>query len=84
MQDPETSAAVMDEMLTRQFTAIGEGLTDACPHVRAAAATGICGLLNTFWELIPAPISAGFLKRLTSDCSTECNDVATQMNNLFR
>lgn len=51
--------------MTRQFTVIGAGLTDSCPAVRAVAASGICGVLNAFWELLPAPVIAGFLKQVT-------------------
>lgn len=65
IQDPEAEAEPADELLTRQFTAISDGLGDAAPAVRAAAVGGLCGLLNMFWELLPAPVIAGYLKRIT-------------------
>lgn len=64
-QDPEASTEETDELVTLQFKAIETGLTDSCPAVRTAVAGGLCGLLNTFWELIPAPVTAGNMKRLT-------------------
>lgn len=65
-QDPEASPEEIDELIARQFSAIESGLSDACPAVRAAVVSGLCQLLNDFWELIPAPVVAGNIKRLTS------------------
>ena len=57
--------------LTRQWhaaaTACNERGVEAvrpCPWVRAAAVDGICRILNTFWELVPAPTTAAFLAKL--------------------
>lgn len=63
LQDP-AAAEETDELLTRQFTLIGVALGDGVPAVRATAVLGVCRLLNVFWELVPAPTIAGFLKRL--------------------
>lgn len=51
-------------MLSKQFGHIGDALGDAAPAVRAVAVRGVCTLLNTYWELIPAAVTAGFLKRI--------------------
>ena len=64
LQDPDASNEEMDELVSGQFEQLGKALGDAVPAVRAAAVTGICTLLNNFWELIPAAITAGFLKRI--------------------
>ncbi len=54
-----------DELLQRQFEELSKGLQDEAPAVRITAAAGICALLNTYWELIPAGITAAYLKHLT-------------------
>ena len=65
LQDPEANPEAIDELVARQFSAIESGLGDSCPAVRAAVVTGLCQLLNDFWELIPAPVVAGNIKRMT-------------------
>ena len=66
-QDPDASNEDTDEVLTRQFTAFGDALGDECPAVRAEAVTGLAGLLDTFWELVPAAATAGFLQRIAGE-----------------
>ena len=51
-------------MLTRQFEAFGDALGDGSPAVRAEAVTGLSSLLDTYWELVPAGVTAGFLQRI--------------------
>lgn len=51
-------------MLTRQFEAFGDALGDGSPAVRAEAITGLSSLLDTYWELVPASVTAGFLQRI--------------------
>ena len=53
-----------DELLQRQFEELSKGLQDEAPAVRISAASGICALLNIYWELIPAGITAAYLKHL--------------------
>ncbi len=64
LQDPDASNEETDELLSKQFAQLGDALGDAAPAVRAAAVAGVCQLLSTFWELIPAAVTAGFLKRI--------------------
>lgn len=64
MQDPDASNEDTDEVLTRQFTAFGDAMSDDSPAVRAEAVAGLSGLLDTFWELVPAGVTAGFLQRI--------------------
>ena len=64
MQDPDASNEETDELLSKQFGQIGDALGDSVPAVRQAAVSGVCKLLNTFWELIPGAVTAGFLKRV--------------------
>jgi condensin-2 complex subunit G2 len=64
-QDPHGPIEEMDELLNRQFALVSTALADAVPAVRAAAAKGVCCLLDQFWELIPAAVSVPYLKRLT-------------------
>lgn len=54
-----------DELLQRQFEELSKGLQDDAPAVRMTAASGICSLLNMYWELVPAGTTAAYLKRLT-------------------
>ncbi len=64
-QDPEASNEEADALLSRQFAALRDALGDEAPAVRTAAAEGLAQLLGAFWELIPAAVTAGFLKRIT-------------------
>jgi hypothetical protein len=64
-QDPEAPEDEQDALLARQFDALAGALTDTAPAVRSAAATGVCHVLNTYWEVVPARISAVLIKRLT-------------------
>ena len=58
------SSQATDELLTQQIEAAANALSDDCPAVRAAAATGCFAVLDRFWELLPTNVIAGFLKRL--------------------
>jgi condensin-2 complex subunit G2 len=64
LQDPEADVEVTDGLLARQAGIISQLMGDAAPAVRAAAVGGICRILNTFWELVPAPTTAAFLAKL--------------------
>lgn len=59
------SNAEADELMTQQFAAISAALGDDAPAVRATAVGGLAELLGAFWELIPAAVTAGYLKRIT-------------------
>ncbi len=64
LQDPDASNEETDELLSKQFAQLGDAFGDSVPAVRQAAVSGVCKLLNTFWELIPGAVTAGFLKRV--------------------
>ena len=70
VQDPDASNEDTDEVLTRQFAAFGDALGDDCPAVRAEAVTGLAGLLDTFWELVPGAVTAGFLQRIVGESNS--------------
>jgi len=55
---------VNDGLLQRQFQRLMEALGDPAPAVRAAAAGGVCGLLDRYWELMPHATVAAYLQRL--------------------
>lgn len=67
LQDPDASVEEQDALLVRQFTALGDALVDACPAVRALAATGVAGQLNLYWEIIPSATTAGFVSKLVGE-----------------
>ncbi|KAL0037621.1 hypothetical protein WJX77_005190 [Trebouxia sp. C0004] len=67
LQDTSSSAEESDELLQQQFEELSKGLRDEAPAVRITAASGICALLNTYWELIPSAITAAYLKHLTDE-----------------
>ena len=60
-----------DELLQHQFEELSKGLQDEAPAVRITAASGICALLNTYWELVPAGTTAAYLKRLTGELTVQ-------------
>lgn len=67
-QDPDAAADEAAAAMTQQMGLLRDCLSDPCPKVREAAATGICRLLNNYWEIIPAATSALFIKKLTGTC----------------
>ena len=67
VQDPDASNEDTDEVLTRQFAAFGDALGDDSLAVRAEAVSGLGGLLDTYWELVPAGVTAGFLQRIAGE-----------------
>jgi len=58
------SQEVNDGLQQRQFQQLTEALCDPAPAVRAAAAGGVCALLDRYWELMPHATVAAFLQRL--------------------
>ena len=67
VQDPDASNEDTDEVLTRQFAAFGDALGDDSPAVRAEAVSGLGSLLDSYWELVPAGVTAGFLQRIAGE-----------------
>ena len=67
VQDPEAGNEATSELLARQFTALGAGMGDEVPAVRAGALQGTAIVLHRFWELVPAGLSASLLARLASE-----------------
>jgi hypothetical protein len=59
----------VDTLLTRQFVLFSDALSDAAPSVRITAVTGVCTVLNCFWELIPSATAAGYVARLTGEAA---------------
>eukprot|EP00887_Chlorella_sp_A99_P007770 scaffold20.g7770.t1 len=64
LRDPEESNDATDARLGEQYALLGAALKDEAPGVRAAAVAGVCDVLNEFWELVPAAVTAGFVKQL--------------------
>ena len=79
VQDPDATNEDTDEVLTRQFTAFGDALGDDCPAVRAETVTGLAGLLDTFWELVPGALTAGFLQRIVGESFSVCLQILLGM-----
>lgn len=67
MQDPDDSPEEMDERINQQFAAMDSGLKDKVPQVRASAARCIFHVLDSYWEMIPAGVTARYLKVLAED-----------------
>ena len=61
-QNPAESNEETDRRLADQFGLLSAALRDDAPAVRAAAVAGVCRILNGFWELIPAAVTAGYIK----------------------
>ena len=55
---------VNDGLLQKQFQQLTAALADPAPAVRAAAAGGVCSLLDRYWELMPHATVAAYLQRL--------------------
>lgn len=67
LRDPEESNEQTDARMTDQFASITAALRDPIPNVRMAAVQGVYRILGVYWELIPAPVTAGYLKILTGE-----------------
>ena len=67
-------------MLQRQFEELSRGLSDDAPAVRITAAGGTCSLLNVYWELVPAGVTAAYLKRLTGKGVPATSTVVLQLH----
>ncbi|DBA71994.1 TPA: hypothetical protein ACH3X2_010737 [Trebouxia sp. C0005] len=79
LQDTSASAEESDELLQRQFEGLSKGLQDDAPAVRITAASGICALLNTYWELMPAGITAAYLKHLTDEVAYDSSSPGVRL-----
>lgn len=66
-QDPDASEQEQDAGLSRQLAAVADALADPAPAVRAAAAAGVCGVLDLYWEIIPSATTAAFVAKLTGE-----------------
>ncbi len=64
LRDPEESSEATDARMTDQFAALSAALKDDVPAVRAAAVSGVGRILGAYWELIPGPVTAGYVKIL--------------------
>jgi len=64
LRDPEESSEATDARMTDQFAALSAALKDDVPAVRAVAVAGVGRILGAYWELIPGPVTAGYVKIL--------------------
>ncbi|KAH7622404.1 putative Condensin-2 complex subunit G2 [Nannochloris sp. 'desiccata'] len=64
LRDPEESSEATDARMADQFAALSAALKDDVPVVRAAAVAGVGRILGAYWELIPGPVTAGYVKTL--------------------
>ncbi|KAL6746182.1 condensin II non structural maintenance of chromosomes subunit-domain-containing protein [Haematococcus lacustris] len=67
IRDAEAPPEEMDEIMTQQFQLLQQCLEDDCPTIREIAVQGTLRILNSFWELIPAPVIATFVNKLTGE-----------------
>ena len=67
LRDPEESNEVSDARMTAQFAALSAALKDDVPAVRAVAISGVGRILGAYWELIPAAVTAGYVKMLAAE-----------------
>ena len=63
---------VNDGLLQKQFQLLTATLADPAPAVRAAAAGGVGGLLDRYWELMPHATVAAYLQRLCGAPAPVC------------
>jgi hypothetical protein len=61
MTDAQSS---LGDVLPQAFSAL---LKDPVPALRAQAVKGLVGVLDAFWELLPAATTAGFIAALIDD-----------------
>lgn len=64
LQTGSNSQSQLDELLQKQFSAIQALLEDTCVSVRCVAVSGVCRILNLFWELIPHVTTSSLLTNL--------------------
>eukprot|EP00727_Mastigamoeba_balamuthi_P000617 m51a1_g10552 putative condensin-2 complex subunit g2 (1131) ;mRNA; f:40842-44746 len=78
IHDPESPQRVQDEELQRQFDLLGTLLHDAHEGVRRAAVPGVCRILCTYWELIPAATAASLLHTLADELAFDKSSPAVR------
>ena len=62
LRDPGESNEETDARLNEQFGQLTALLKDPVPAVRAAAVAGTCRVLNHYWEVIPGPVTASYIR----------------------
>jgi hypothetical protein len=62
--DPNLGVGAHEEAMQRQYQAFLEALNDNCDEVRRVAVSGVCKVLNRFWEMIPPGVSSALLAEM--------------------
>lgn len=71
LRDPQEGNEETDRRLGEQFALLTMALRDEVPAVRVAAVHGVCRVLNEYWELIPAAVTAGYIKQLAGELAVD-------------
>ncbi|EGD83553.1 hypothetical protein PTSG_04158 [Salpingoeca rosetta] len=71
LQDPQALRQEREELLQKQFEVCGRFLEDSSPLVRRIGVEGVCRILSTYWELIPAQTTSTLLGKLIKDLARD-------------
>jgi len=62
--DPNLGVGAHEEAMQRQYQAFLECLNDNCDEVRKIAVSGVCKVLNRFWEMISPGVCSALLAEM--------------------
>lgn len=66
LQNPQATVEETDTLLQKQLDILAGLLEDPCSLVRAVTVTGVCHILQIFWETIPSVAVEGLLEKIWS------------------
>jgi condensin-2 complex subunit G2 len=71
VMDTEGSAEVVEHEMQKQLNVLDKLLMDPSAGVRVSAVSGVCRIMNLFWEMIPDANLRVFLSKLVNDLSSD-------------
>ncbi|KAK3244146.1 hypothetical protein CYMTET_46231 [Cymbomonas tetramitiformis] len=78
LQNPEAPNEDIDRLMQEQFKCFTGLLKDEVPAVRALAIGGVVGVLDVYWELIPAATTASYIACIVDDLVHDCTSPAVR------
>jgi hypothetical protein len=79
LKNDESTAAEIDEILQKQFELFNTLLKDDDHRVRCVSVTGVCGVLHTYWEVLPSPVKHSVLTLLVGTLALDGSCAAVRM-----
>lgn len=75
LSEPDLDKEEADELLQKQFDTMRDLLQDSSVAVRVTAILGVCKVVATYWEMIPAIVIKTFLQELVENLAWDTASV---------